>query len=345
MSNKRLNLLPVWAAISAVIIIAGIVLMALLGFNESLDRPDSKTFDVYYNVVVDLDAGRKAALERYSEDAFADAGIEYENKETLEGQSAPVSQSQGAFTETGNDFLLRYTFSADVSDETLAAVKAAVEARIDGDETFLSPAETFVSYDTLTLQSMNEAMWRGAVAVAVAAIVALIYVAIRFGMGCALTGLVACVNDAFLTLAIFAIARIPVYAFAPMLYAAIAAVASAVFWLIRCMKLRDDAKDPAANALSAEEAVAGACKATDKTVWLAAGITLVMIAVCAACTVTTGAVFVFAGALVSVAAGLYSSMLLAPALHVRIKAHFDRMKKKHARYEGKKKSAKADAEA
>ena len=75
------------------------------------------------------------------------------------------------------------------------------------------------------------------------------------------------------------------------------------------------------------------------------GITLVMIAVCAACTVTTGAVFVFAGALVPVAAGLYSSMLLAPALHVRIKAHFDRMKKKHARYEGKKKSAKADAEA
>ena len=33
MNNKRFKLLPVWAAISAVIIIAGIVLMALLGFN------------------------------------------------------------------------------------------------------------------------------------------------------------------------------------------------------------------------------------------------------------------------------------------------------------------------
>ena len=62
MSKKRLNLLPVWAAISAVIIIAGIVLMALLGFNEALGRPESKTFDVYYNVVVDLSEGRKSEL-------------------------------------------------------------------------------------------------------------------------------------------------------------------------------------------------------------------------------------------------------------------------------------------
>ena len=345
MSKKRLNLLPVWAAISAVIIIAGIVLMALLGFNEALDRPESKTFDVHYNVVVDLSEDRKSELASYCEDAFADAGISFTDRQTLEGQTDPVSTNQGSFSSTGNDFILRYTFSADVTDESLAAAKAAVEASIAGNEGFALPAETYVSFDTISLQPMNEAMWRGAIAVAVAAVVALIYIAIRFGMGCALTGLVACVNDAFLTLSVFAIARIPVYAFAPMLYAAIAAVVSAVCWLIRCMKLRDDAKDPTAGMLSADEAVANACAATDKLVWLAAGILLAVVAVCAACTAMTGATFVFAGALIAVAAGLYSSMLLAPALHVKVKAHFDRMKKKHARYEGKKKSAKADAEA
>ena len=201
MSKKRLNLLPVWAAISAVIIIAGIVLMALLGFNDSLDRPESKNFDVYYNVVVDLSEERKATLEGYCEDAFAAQGIAYEEKTTLSGQTDPVSQNQSSFTGTGNDFVLRYTFSADVSDEALAAAKAAVEANIGGNQEF-SPdyngAETSVSYYTLELQAMNESVWRGAIAVAVGAIVALIYVAIRFGMGCALTGLVACVNDAFL---------------------------------------------------------------------------------------------------------------------------------------------------
>ena len=123
MNNKRLNLLPVWAAISAVIIIAGIVLMALLGFNDSLDRSESKNFDVYYNVVVDLSEERKATLEGYCEDAFAAQGIAYEEKTTLSGQTDPVSQNQSSFTGTGNDFVLRYTFSADVSDEALAAAK------------------------------------------------------------------------------------------------------------------------------------------------------------------------------------------------------------------------------
>ena len=344
MSNKRLNLLPVWAAVSAVIILAGIVLMALLGFNVALDRPESKVFDVHYNVVVDLNEESKASLERYCEQAFADAGIVYSDVATLDGQSDPVSLDQGSFSQTGNDFLLRYTFGADVSDAALAAAKTAVEASIAGDEAFLLPAETYVSFDTYSLQPMNESVWRGAVAVAVAAIVALIYVAIRFGLGSALTGLVACVNDAFLPLAVFAIARIPVSPFAPMLYAAIAAVVSAVFWLIRCMKLRDDAKEPSAGAVSAEESLAGVCKATDKLVWIAAGVTLALIVVCALCTMMTGAAAVFAGALVPVAAGLYSSMLLAPALHVKIKAHFDAIKRKHARYEGKKKTAKANAE-
>ena len=57
--NKRCKLLPVWLAVSAVILIAGIVLFALLGFNTSLDRPAYKTVDVSYNVVVELSEENK----------------------------------------------------------------------------------------------------------------------------------------------------------------------------------------------------------------------------------------------------------------------------------------------
>lgn len=343
MSNKRFTLLPVWAAVSAVIILAGIVLMAVLGFNNAPDLPESKTFDVHYNVVVDLNEEAKSSLAQYCEDAFAAEGVGYVNKATLKGQTDPVSLNQGAFTETGNDFLLRYTFAADVSDEALAAAKTAVEEKIAADEAFSAErsAEAEVSFDTVTQMPMNEAVWRGAVAVAVAAVVALLYVALRFGIGSALTGLAACVNDAFLTLAVFAVFRIPVYAFAPMLYAAVAAAVSVLLWLIRCMKLRDDGKEPG-GALSAEEGVVNACRATDKLVLILAGILLAAVAVCAACTAGTGAAALFAGALVSVAAGLYSSMLLAPALHVRVKAFFDGKKRRNVRYEGKKKAAKAE---
>ena len=58
------KLLPIWAAISAVLIIGGIVLMALLGFNTALDQPEHKTFDVYYNVVVDLNEGARLPSKR-----------------------------------------------------------------------------------------------------------------------------------------------------------------------------------------------------------------------------------------------------------------------------------------
>ncbi len=43
---KTLKLLPVYCAISAVIIIAGIILYALLGFNYGLEKPAYKTFEV-----------------------------------------------------------------------------------------------------------------------------------------------------------------------------------------------------------------------------------------------------------------------------------------------------------
>lgn len=342
MSKKKL--LPIWAAVSAVLIIAGIVLMAVLGFNTSLDRPEYKTFDVYYNVVVDLNEESKAALEAHCEEAFASAQVSYTDKVTLSGQSAPVSLTGTAFSETGNDFLLRYTFSAETDDAALASAKSALESAIDGDETFAMPAETYVSYAGVSLQPMNEAIWRGAVGIVVAVIVALIYVAIRFGVGSALTGLIACVNDAFLVLAILAIARIPVYAFAPMLYAAIAAVVSVAFWLIRCIKLRDSAKDPANSALSAEEAVDRACRATDKTVLIAALVMAVLLIVCTACTFTTGAMLIFAEALLCVLVPLYFSMLLAPALHGKVKGAFDRLKAKRTRYTGKKKSVKAESD-
>lgn len=342
MTKKKL--LPIWAAISAVLIIAGIVLMAVLGFNTALDQPEHKTFDVYYNVVVDLNEESKASLEAHCEDVFSAAGISYSDQVTLNGQSDPASLTGTSFSETGNDFLLRYTFSADTADSALAAAKTALESAIAADSAFATPAEIYVSYATVTQQPMNEAIWRGAVAIVVAVIVALIYVAIRFGVGSALTGLVACVNDAFLVLAILAIARIPVYAFAPMLYAAIAAVVSVAFWLVRCIRLRDDAKDPANSALSAEEAVDKAVAATNKTVLLTALIVAVLLIVCAACTFTTGAMLIFAEALLCVLVPLYFSMLIAPALHGKVKTVFDRMKAKRTRYTGKKKSAKADSE-
>lgn len=335
--NKRSKLLYVWVAISAAILIAGAVLFGLMGFNTSLDRPESKTVDIRYNVVVELSEESKQAISDASEAAFAANGIAYEEKTELKGQADPNSSSQSDFYATGNDFVLRYVFSASVSSETLANAVKAIETAVSA-ESFGTGAAVGVTMHTLTLQPFGEATWRAAVAVLCGMVVALIYVGIRYGVGCALTGLAAALNDSLLTLAFFAITRVPVYAFAPWLYAAIAAAASVALWLVRCAKLKDNAANPAYSALAADEAVAETCRATDKTVLVIAGTALVILAVCAACMFSGGAA-VFAGALVPVAAAIYSSMLLAPALHVRVKGAGDRMKAKHARYAFRKRAA------
>ncbi|MGN1077683.1 MAG: hypothetical protein ACI4ST_04135, partial [Candidatus Gallimonas sp.] len=67
---RTVKLLPVWIAVSAVVIIAGIILFALMGFNNSADRPTAKTFEVTYGVSVDLNEEQKAELEKTCEDAF-----------------------------------------------------------------------------------------------------------------------------------------------------------------------------------------------------------------------------------------------------------------------------------
>lgn len=344
--NKRVRsfkLLPVWAAISAVIVIAGIVLMAVLGFNTSADRPQSKTLDVSYDVSINVDEGYKAAIEEICESTFALNGIRYDEKKTLEEQTTPSGTSQGNINPTSAGWLLRYTFSADVSDEALSGAAETIAALIEGTN-FPEEAYIEVTWHTLENQPFGEALWRGAVGIALGAVVALAYIAVRFGVGSALTGLAVCAHDVLFTLSLFAITRIPVYAYAPLLFAAIAAVVSVGLWLVRCMKLRENAKDPALSGLSAEEAVGSACSSTDGVVLIAGGVIAVVLAVAAAC-MPYGAAILFAAALLPVAVSMYSSMLLGPALHVPVRAAFDRLKAKKARYAGKQKSAKPDRSA
>lgn len=337
--NKRSKLLYVWVAVSAVILIAGVVLFALLGFNNALDKPESKTVDVTYNVVVELSDEYKNTLNDAAESAFAANGVSYSEKLELAGQADPNNSSQSDFYENGNLFTVRYVFGASVSSEALQNAAASIGAAAEGFSDF---ADVDVTVHTLALQDLNASLWRAAVAVAVGTVVALIYVAIRFGIGSALTGLTAAFHDGLLTLAFFAVTRIPVYSFAPYLYAAVAMAASLVLWLVRCAKLRDNAKDPAFSSLAADEAVAEACRATDKVVLILSGTALVILAVCAACMFSGGAALLFAGALVPVAAAMYSSMLFAPALHVHVKGAFDRAKAKRARYVGKKRAAREE---
>lgn len=333
MTKRPAKLLSVWIAVSSVIIIAGIVLFAILGFNFSAEKSENRKFEVRYDVVAQITEGALDKIEDACDKAFKD------NNLTVTGFNNVEEVEEANGSKTGNGQFV-YTFAPNASVEALQKAKTQVEAEIAALQ--LKTDELFVSIHQSEEQPFNEAMWRGAIAIAVGAIVALIYIAIRFGLGAALTGLVKAVHDVFLTLSVFAIARIPMYAFAPLLFGAVAAALSLILWLVQCIKMRENFKEPSFAGMSAEEAVWASSQTATKPL---IGVIVAFAAIIAVCGgfASAGVRLFLLPMLLPLGVATYSAFLLAPALHVYVKAAFDKRKAKKSGYVGKEKTAKPAA--
>ncbi len=333
MKTKRpFKLLPVWLAISAAVIIAGIILMCILGFNTSPDREKSYLVEVRYDVSVQISPEKVEKLESICDGALGGVKVLDEN----EGYDSTLDMAY-----------LSYTLPADTSAEALTSVQDKITADIAAAE-LLSGAE--IRVESHAVESLGglyyESIWRGAVALTVGVVVGLIYIGVRFGVGCAVTGLCLAAHDAAFTLSLFAITRIPTYFYAPLLFATIAAVFSLVFWLLHCMKLRDAKQDPALRSLDAADAVAYAWEGSWKKIVILAAAGIAIFAIAGGIAAAGVRLFLMP-AVLPVAVAAYSSLLLGPSLHIPVKAAFDKFAAKHKpRYFGKKKAEKAaEAEA
>lgn len=334
--NKRFKiakLMPVWIALSAAVIIVGIVLFALLGFNY---QSAEKTVELTYSSVVSINE-KEEDLQDICEKAFTAKNIVYSEKyfdETL---------NINYVTQTG-ETVLRYTFDESVSDDALNAAVDTIIANCSGDEIL---ATVSVSNHTLHSESFHEAEWRGAIALAVGAIVAFIYLGVsgmlrvRGFSGSALVGFIACIHDVALTLALLAIFRIPLYAFSPVLYAALAVFLSVLLWTVQCMKMRENFKDPAYATLTAEEAVGESYKSSFKLGLIVSAVLAVLLIVLGAIA-TSGVRMLILPAIIPVAVCTYSSLVFTTSVFVPVKAKFDKMKAKQKRYVGKKKAEQAE---
>ena len=324
---KSLKLWPIFVAGSAVVILAGVILYALFGFNVSAEKPEYKTFEVQYNVVVGLNE-KEEDVQKICKEAFAANSLSYDSEEVFE-----------EVTGSGAKRLV-YEFNVSVSDESLAKAKSSVEEKLVFTDAEGKPLaiETTVTVNAVKGETFREQSWRAAVAIAVGAVVVLVYTGFRFGWASALSGLTGMVNSVFFTLGFFAITRIPVFALAPLLYAAVAAISFMLLWLLHCMKMRDNFKNPEFARFDAGEAVAASLKTSDKFVCFTAGalgIAVALVGLVAAASVR----LLVLPAIVAVAVSLYSASLLAPSVHVYCKRAFDKIKRnKSPKYSGKKKS-------
>ncbi len=324
--RKAWKILPVWLAVSAVIIIAGIILMALLGFNTAAEMPENTHLEVEYNVVVMNDGEMQTTLKEYCEEVFGSNNLTV--CDMREAQGTGETQDRNAFI---------FYFSETVPEATQNAVKTQLEEKISESGTLSGDyVEIYTAWHTEKVTTGASYMWRGAVAVGIVA--ALIYLGIRFGIGCALTGLALSVHGSLFTLAVLAIARIPVYATAPVFYAAAAAFLSLAFWLIYCIKLRTLGKE-SQTPVDAETAMETVYGSAWKWIAVLAGIAAAAV-ILLGFLATAGVRAMVLPLLIPVLAAVYQSLLLGPALHLRVKRAFDKLSRgKKSKYAGKVKKA------
>ena len=318
--SKRVQtakLLPVWVAISAVVILAGAILLGLLGFNYGADVPSSKRFEVIYDTVVTIGEDTEEQLQKLCEDTFAENGLTVVEKHV--------------YTMTGGGSV-EYVFAGDADTDALKAAKTAVETALTDENGIYADADTSVSFHEVERQYFTEATWRGAVAIAVGAVVALVYVGVRFGVGKALAGLIGAAHDALFTLAVIVICRIPVFGYAPVLFAAFAVFVSLMLWGFVCAKMRANFKDPAYVGLSAAEAVEESRVSALRPVLGVVVVTALAFALLGGLA-TAGMRYFFLPALIPVAVGTYSSLVLVPAIYAQFKKISDRMAAKRKRYD------------
>lgn len=329
--NKRpapLKLFPIWIALSAVIILAGVLLMCLLGFNDSAERPQNSVVEVRYGISIANDPEKEDKLAADCEKIFEEYHVRPQERQDGMG-----------VTSLTDVFIYRYVFGDDATETTLKEAAGAIGTMA---ETEWPDGDVVATYHFEENLPFGTYLWRGAVAVIVGAVVVLAYIAIRFGVGCALSGLVLAVNDSVLTVSLFAITRIPVFAFAPLLFGSVAGILSILAWMVFCMKLRENAKAPDAGSRTAEDSVLLAAKDSRRWIALFLG-ALAFGLVIGGALGTAGVRLLLLPMLIPVAAAAYSSLLLGPALHARVKPVFDKFKaKRKTRYLGKKKGEKAE---
>lgn len=325
-NRKPWKLLPVWLALSAVIIIAGIILMALLGFNTAAELPENTQFEVKYNIIVINDEDMQNTLEGYCEEVFES------NHLTV----CDMRKTQGTGDAQDRDAFLFY-FTEPVSAETQEAVKTQLAAKIAANDALKGDyVDIYTAWHTESVTTTAGYVWRGAIAVGI--VVALVYLGIRFGIGSALTGLALAVHGSLFTLAVLAIARIPVYVAAPVFYAAVAALLSLAFWLIYCMKLRTLKKESQAP-VDAETAIETVYGETWKWTAVLAGVVAAAVLLLGLLA-TAGVRAMVLPLLIPVLAAVYQSYLLGPAIHVHVMRAFGKLSRGNkTKYVGKEKKA------
>ncbi|MBQ9081869.1 MAG: hypothetical protein IJY26_04495 [Clostridia bacterium] len=300
-SFKVTNKLPIWLAIPAVIILAGLVLFFFLGFNPSASVTDNKTVVISHDSYVQTSESLKEDLIDVCESEIEKAGLNFIDYSVSEN-------------EDGGQ--IEYIFSQDVSGDKLYALKESILNAVNADSALNVGFYKGTVHDNVA-QHASTYIWRAAISAGVALVLAFIYVAVRYRLSMGLATIVSGLIDVAVMLALTVVLRIPVTS-ALATAAIFAALYSILVSTVSFNKIRELVKSEEYEALSTEEAMEQANAQASKRVLVLSVAVLVFSAILA----------IFGGAAVrafalpvifSVVASTFSGMFLTPSLATAFK--------------------------
>lgn len=313
MSNfsKMVKKTALWSVIIAIVLAIGLLIGSLCGFNKPLEIKDKKTLTV--------------SLDQYT---YATCGDEI--KEDLLDELGAEYAVEGIMSGDTNEIL--FVFDNDVKVRALEKVASDyLKATLEEGATY--NVSSAVEEGTVTLAKAYTL--RAVIACVVLAILAFVYVSIRYKLASGITAGVSVLLSMLLTMALVAITR--VYVTASVVYViSIAGLLTAAMTLFTLNNVRSAQK--AGNDVD-EEVVASSVAVKEvlyTAVVVAAGMLLVGI---------LGkeiGIWFAVSALLAVASATFVSLFFAPAVYLSVKTALDKKPVKGG-YVGAKKTSKKES--
>ncbi len=309
--------------ISLAVIIAGVVMFCLFGFNTDGTNKDKTVITVTGDSIVTISEDLKNDLNELCESTLKDAG-------------AKVSSSR--YLEATDKGYFEYTLSGKYEESELTAFVKAIEGKLStekpegSNDTFLDQSFIYVTNHTQTGVSHYKYLWTFAIGAAVVCVLAFVYFIIRFNASLGITMGIISLHDWVLTLAFISLVRIPMGAGVAAI-GAFALFASIFVNGLVFEKMRRDFKADTFKG-SSREVVYASLNSSKNLVVTTLALLFGVIVALAVVGVIIGfdLTFMMLGAIVAVIVVGYSSLVFAPSLVAALKEKFDARKAEKAKY-------------
>lgn len=242
-SNVKFKL---WITITLALIVAGMTVLGIFGFNQTVDYSDS--YELQVKVEKNLGDANVIMTEEVDK-YFAEKGIkdaEYSRQSETDGEKLIYKfKSSEALFEDANG---------------LDTIKSELKAKIE--QAFVDRGSEQIKHAGLQVEVsvysathvINQNVWKFVLAIGIAVVVMLVYIMIMEKVAGSLTVFFNTIIASILTIALMALARIPAY---PYLYGAIAisALLSSVISMVIVNRCKEIAKNVANEKMTAGEIV------------------------------------------------------------------------------------------